>query len=120
MRHKNSKAILNRPADQRKAMLRNLMTSLFLYGKVQTTDAKAKALASQAEKLITRVKNQSQDFNALRALMQDLFTETASRKAFEYIKNTKKTSGYTRRTKIGYRTGDGALLVLVELIPETE
>ena len=118
MRHNNSKHILNRPADQRKALVRNLLNSFFLYGKVKTTDAKAKALNSAAEKLITRVKRQEDEFNAIRELNRVLTTEEASRKAFEYIKATKKTSGYTRRVKIGFRSGDGALLEQVELIQD--
>lgn len=119
MRHKNSKHILNRPADQRKALKRNLMTSLFLYGKVKTTDAKAKALSSDIEKLITTVKRQSEEFNSIRELKRVLFTEESCRSALDYIKKSSKTSGYTRRVKIGYRDGDGALLVHVELINET-
>lgn len=118
MRHQNTKAILNRPADQRKALLRNLMTSLFLYGKVQTTEAKARALATQVEQLITRVKRQKETFNAIRELKKVVFTEESSRRALQYIQKTKKTSGFTRRVKIGFRDGDGALLIQVDLIEE--
>lgn len=117
MRHRNKKAILNRPADQRKAMLRNLVTSLFLYGKVKTTNAKAKALASKAEKLISKIKSKD-DMNGIRDLMQVVFTEEASEKALQYTKNTKKNSGFTRCTKIGFRAGDNAPVVQVELIHE--
>ena len=118
MRHKNAKAILNRPADQRRSMVRNLLTSLFLYGKVQTTDARAKALSSAVEKLITLVKRQEEDFNKIRELNRVLYTENASRHALTYIMKTTKTSGFSRRVKIGFRGGDGALLVHVELIQE--
>ncbi len=118
MRHNNSKHILNRPADQRKALKRNLLTSLFLYGKVRTTEAKAKALSSEVEKLITTVKRQKEEFNAIRELKRVLFTENACRSALEYIKKTPKTSGFSRRVKVGYRDGDGALLVHVELITD--
>ncbi len=115
MRHRNKKAILNRPADQRKALIRNLISSLFLYGKVKTTDAKAKALSSEAEKLITRIKGKD-DMNAIRELNKVVFTEESSRKALDYIKGTDKDSGFTRITKIGMRAGDSALLMQVELI----
>lgn len=115
MRHKNKKATLNRPADQRKALVRNLITSLFLNKKLQTTNAKAKALSSEVEKLITKVKGK-EDFNAIRDLMQVVFTEESSRSALEYIKGTDKVSGYTRLTKIGQRSGDGAQVIQVELI----
>jgi len=118
MRHRNNKATLNRPADQRKALLRNLVTSLFLYGYVKTTDAKAKALQSEAEKLITLVRGKKEDFNAIRELNRVIFTDEAAKKAFEYIKATKKTSGFTRAIKLERRAGDSALLMQVELITE--
>jgi len=118
MRHRNTKATLNKPADQRRAMVRNLVTSLFLYGKVQTTDARAKALVSEAEKLITRAKRQPEAFNSIRAFDQVLYIEKSSRNAMKYIQETKKTSGFTRSTKIKNRAGDSALIVQVELITE--
>lgn len=117
MRHRNSKAILNRPADQRKALVRNLLTSLFLTGKVKTTDAKAKKLASEAEKLISKIKGK-ETFNAIRDLKSVIFTEESSRKALEYATKSKKTSGFTRTTKLGFRAGDNALVMQVELINE--
>ena len=121
MRHRNTKAILNRPADQRKALKRSLVTSLFLHGAVKTTEAKAKALVSEAEKLITRAKRKvtkNEDMNAVRDLNQVLYSEDASKKALTYIKETKKDSGYTRLTRIKYRDGDNALIVMVELISD--
>ncbi|HEY5713791.1 MAG TPA: 50S ribosomal protein L17 [Candidatus Gracilibacteria bacterium] len=117
MRHRKNSAILNRPADQRKALIRNLITSLFLYGKVQTTEAKAKALQPAAEKLITKVKSQD-DMNAIRSAMQVVYTEDASKALLAYAKKTTKTSGFTRVTRIGYRAGDNALKVQVELITD--
>lgn len=117
MRHRVKKATLNKPADVRKAMMRNLLTSLFEHGYVQTTDAKARALSAAAEKLITLVKRQKEDFNAIRELKKVIFTESSSRKAMEYIKSSNdKTSGYVRETKIRMRAGDGALIVQVGLI----
>lgn len=116
MRHRVKKATLNKPADVRKAMMRNLLTSLFEHGYVQTTDAKARALSSEAEKLITLVKRQKEDFNAIRELKKVIFTESSSRKAMHYIKSSEKTSGYVRETKIRMRPGDGALIVQVGLI----
>ncbi len=117
MRHRNTKATLNRPADQRKAMVRSLISSLFLYGKVKTTDAKARALSSAAEKLITKIKGKD-DMNAIRELKKVIYTEESSKKALLYVKESKKTSGFTRITKIGFRAGDSALLMQVELINE--
>ena len=121
MRHRNTKRILNRPADQRKALMRNLVTSLFEHGSIKTTEAKAKALISSAEKLITKVKgklNKEEQMNAIRDSKQVIFTETASRNLLEYAGKTAKTSGFTRLTRIKYRAGDNALLVQVDLITE--
>lgn len=115
MRHRKKSFLLNRPADQRKALVRNLLTSLFLYGKVKTTDAKARALKGEADKLIAQVKEKD-DMNAIRTSMQTVFTQEASRRLVAYAKGTEKNSGFTRSTKIGYRSGDNALMVQVELI----
>ena len=82
-----------------------------------TTDAKAKALVSAADKLISLVKGKD-DSNAIREMKKVLYTEESQRKALDFIKNTKKTSGFTRKTRIGYRDGDCALKIKVELISE--
>lgn len=118
MRHRNTKDKLNKPADVRRAMMRNLMTSLFLYGKVQTTDARAKALISEAEKLITKAKRQKEVLNKIRELNKVLFTENSSKKALDFVQKTPKTSGFTRKTRIKERVGDGATVIQVELITE--
>lgn len=115
MRHRNSKNILNRPADQRKALVRNLLTSLFLYGKVKTTEAKAKALAQEADKLISLIQGK-ETFNAIRELKAVLTTEESSKKALAFAQSTDKKSGFSRLTKIGFRQGDGALMIQVDLI----
>lgn len=121
MRHRVKKAILNRPADQRKALKRNLLTSLFLEKKVKTTEAKAKALCVEADKLIALVKRQKEDFNAIRQLNDVLYTTESSKAAWEYIQSLKtRKSGFTRNVKLGYRPGDGALKIQVELLPDTE
>ena len=115
MRHRNKKAILNRPADQRKALMRNLLTSLFLTGHLTTTDAKAKALVSAADQIIALLKSKD-DMNGIREMKKVLFTEESQKKALDFAKKTKKNSGFTRKTRIGYRAGDAALKIKVELI----
>lgn len=117
MRHRNKKAILNRPSDQRKALVRNLLTSFFEHGGLETTQTKAKALASAAERLITLVKRKD-DMNAIRELKRVLFTESSSRKALAYARVAERNSGYTRIIKTRYRDGDSALMVKVELIQD--
>jgi len=121
MRHRNKKAILNRPADQRKALMRSLVTSLFVSGAIKTTGAKANALSSAAEKLITLAKTKlakGEEFNAIREIQKTLFSEEACKKLMEYAKSTKKNSGFTRVTKLRHRVGDGALIAQVALITE--
>lgn len=115
MRHRVKKAILNRPADQRKALMRNLLTSLFLKGHLTTTDAKAKALISAADKLISLLQGKD-DLNAIREMKKVLYTEESQKMALDFVKKTKKKSGFTRKTRIGYRDGDCAMKIKVELI----
>lgn len=116
MRHRNKKAILNRPADQRHALIRNLLTSLFESGAIQTTDRKAKALVNEAGNLIGLIKRQKENFNKIRELKKILYTESACKKALEYIEKTPHTSGAVRAVKIRMRPGDGAVITQVELI----
>jgi large subunit ribosomal protein L17 len=121
MRHRSGKATLNRPADQRRALLRSLITSLFQEGSVKTTNAKAKVLQAEAEKLITLIKrslDKNEEFNAIRDVKQVLFTEASQRAAVEFGKQTQKTSGFVRVTRIGLRDGDAALIMQVDLISE--
>jgi large subunit ribosomal protein L17 len=118
MRHRNTKAILNRPVDQRKALVRNLLTNLFEHGTIKTTEAKAKAAAREAEKLISKIKGRPEAHNAIRDLKQVIFTEKASKNALAYATKSSKTSGFTRCTKLGFRAGDNAMLIQVELIQD--
>lgn len=116
MRHRSTKIQMNRPTAHRKAVVRNLITSLFLTGKIQTTEPKARALEREANKLITKVRSKTIS-EAIRDLKKVVFTKESSIKALDYAQNNKeRTSGFIRKTKIGYRVGDGALLVQVELI----
>jgi large subunit ribosomal protein L17 len=101
---------------QRKAMLRNIVTSLLKHGKIKTTEARAKELNSLAEKMITLGKRG--DLAARRQAMQFLLDETVVKELFETIapKYADRQGGYTRIIKNGYRRGDAAEMVLVELV----
>ncbi len=94
-----------------------MLTSFFATGYMKTTDAKAKVLVSEAEKLISLIRDKS-DMNAIRELKRVLFTEEASRNALEFATKSDRKSGFVRRTKVGQRAGDGALISHVELIIE--
>jgi len=115
MRHRKKRITLNRPSDQRKALVRNLLTSLFEYGKVRTTSAKARVLAISAEKLISKIKSKDQ-MNAIRELKKVVFTEKSSKNALDFAQKTAKTSGFTRKTRVDVRAGDASTVVQVELL----
>lgn len=115
MRKRNSGRILSRPKNQRKALLKSLATSLFLHGKIKTTEAKAKELRSSAEKMITRAKNNS---IANRRVIGSILSDKVSKKLFEEIapKYLQREGGYTRIIKMGPRQSDSAKIVIIELI----
>jgi len=116
MRHQKSGFPLFLPSSHRKAMFRNMVTSLFKYDRIQTTDAKAKELRRWADHIITLAKRG--DLHARRqalAIIQEkkivhrLFEEAAER--FAGI-----SGGYTRVVKVGRRPGDAAPVSIIELI----
>ena len=107
---------LGRPTDQRKAMLRNLVTSFLKHGKIETTEARAKETRSLAEKMITLAKRG--DLHARRQVLAFVTEEEVVRNLFDNIapKYTERNGGYTRMYKVGPRRGDGAELVILELV----
>ncbi len=107
---------LGRKADHRDSTLRNLLTSLVLYEKVVTTDAKARAVVARAERLITFARRG--DLAARRYAKAHLFDDNAVRKLFEDMpaRFGDRTSGFIRRTKLGFRPGDGSEKVQLEIM----
>jgi large subunit ribosomal protein L17 len=97
-------------------MLRNLVTSLVLNGKVETTEAKAKQIRSIAEKMITLGKRG--DLHARRQALAYLFDEDAVTKLFEEIspRFEERQGGYTRILKIAPRRGDAAPMAILEIL----
>ncbi|MCR4329918.1 MAG: bL17 family ribosomal protein [Candidatus Roizmanbacteria bacterium] len=100
-----------------KATVRELLKSLFRYGKTVTTLAKAKALKRNADTLVTKGVNGSQVI-ALRALMKSLGDRTAAREVLRYIGYAikKRTSGFASIEKIGFRRGDATPVASVSLM----
>jgi large subunit ribosomal protein L17 len=96
-------------------LLRNLVTSLFQYEKIVTTEAKAKELRKLADKIITLAKRG--DLHARRQAAEVVMDETVLKKLFDAIGTRYKdrNGGYTRMTKLEYRMGDGAPLAAIEL-----
>ncbi len=107
---------LGRRIGQRKALFRNLVTSLFKYEKIETTEIKAKEIRSKAEKLITFAKNGS--LTARREAAKMLNEPAVLQKLFEDIgpRYTERPGGYTRILKMGPRRGDAAPMVIIELV----
>ncbi|EEQ80715.1 50S ribosomal protein L17 [Staphylococcus warneri] len=117
---------LGRTSDQRKAMLRNLATSLIVSERIETTEARAKEVRSVVEKLITLGKkgdlasrrNAAKTLQNVEILNEDETTQTALQKLFGEIaeRYTDRQGGYTRILKEGPRRGDGAGSVIIELV----
>jgi large subunit ribosomal protein L17 len=107
---------LNRPTDERRAMLRNMMGSLLRYEKITTTEARAKELRRHIERLITTARRG--DLHARRVALARLPDPPAVAKLFEMIapRFAERPGGYTRITRVGLRKGDGALLAQIELL----
>ena len=116
MRHRKFGKILGRNPAHRRALLRNLVTSLILEERIETTVAKAKAVRNLAEQLITLGKRG--DLHARRLAARTLFTPLALKKLFDKIGNRydARPGGYTRMVRTGYRKGDGAETAVLELI----
>src|SRR3989339_12902 len=116
MRHKKKGKTLDRKAAPRKALLRNLATSLVVYDKINTTTAKAKALKPIVERIITTAK--TNDLNVRRKLALTLTNQKAIKKAVEVLgpRYIDRKGGYLRITKIGPRPGDGAEISAIEFV----
>lgn len=116
MNHRNGFNPLSRTTAHRRAMSRNMVTSLFRFERITTTKSKALEVRKAAEKLITRSKVDSvhnrrevAKFIADEKILNKLFTEIGPR-----MKD--RNGGYTRVLKIGFRQGDAADMVILELV----
>ncbi len=116
MNHRNGFNPLSRTTAHRRAMSRNMVTSLFRYERITTTKSKALEVRKAAEKLITRGKvdsvhnrRQAAKFIQDEKILNKLFTEIGPR-----MKD--RNGGYTRVLKLGYRQGDAADVVILELV----
>jgi large subunit ribosomal protein L17 len=120
MKHKAGFNRLGRRAGHRKAMTRNMLTSLFRHGRIKTTKAKALAVRRTAEKMITRAKLDSVHNRRIigrdikdKAVLASLFTDIGPR--FK-----ERPGGYTRVLKLGPRPSDAAEMVILELLSDDE
>ena len=120
MRHNKAINHLGRKSGHRKALLANMATSLILNKRIQTTVAKAKALQSYVEPLITKSKDDSTA--SRRTVFSYLKSKEAVAELFRTVapKISERPGGYTRVLKTGFRQGDGADMALIELVDFNE
>ncbi|MDR0474670.1 MAG: 50S ribosomal protein L17 [Treponema sp.] len=116
MKHRRGFNPLDRRSGHRKALRRNMVTSLFRYERIRTTKAKALEIRRSAEKLITRAKVDS--VHNRRIVSSRLFDEGIVAKLFTNIavRMKERAGGYTRILKLGERPGDAAEIVILELV----
>ncbi|MDR1894082.1 MAG: 50S ribosomal protein L17 [Spirochaetales bacterium] len=120
MNHRSGYNELSKTDSHRKAMIKNMVSSLIKHGRVTTTKAKAKAVQIKAERMITRAKIDSVHNRRIiaRTLGGSPGNKAAAAKLFTEISPvyTERAGGYTRIVKIGARQGDAACMVILELL----
>ena len=107
---------LNRTSDHRKALLKNMLNSLIKYEQIKTTLPKAKFLKPQADKIITLGKKDSlQTTKRLVSQLQDIQSANKVKKTLSK-RYEKRSGGYTRIIKAGFRYGDNAPMAIIEFV----
>ena len=116
MRHRNAGFKLGRNTSHRRALLRNLVTSVIVEDRVETTVAKAKAVRPHVEKMITLGKKG--DLHSRRQALSFLQTDTAVSRLFETVapRYGDRQGGYLRIVRTGFRKGDGGETAFIELL----
>jgi len=116
MRHGMSNKKLNRTSEHRKALLKNMLNSLIKYEQIKTTLPKAKFLRPQAEKIITLGKKDSlHNTKTLVSQLQDIKSANKVKKTLSK-RYEKRSGGYTRIIKAGFRYGDNAPMAIIEFV----
>jgi large subunit ribosomal protein L17 len=116
MRHRKAGKKLNRDSSHRRAMLRNLVTSLFRHEEISTTQAKAKAAQPIAEKMVTLAKRG--DLHARRQALSYIMDKSVTHRLFDEMKDRfqDRKGGYVRILRTGHRRGDNAPLAIMQLV----
>ncbi|HPS24300.1 MAG: 50S ribosomal protein L17 [Bacteroidales bacterium] len=120
MRHRRTINHLGRKTGHRKALLANMASSLILHKRMETTEAKAKALRVYVEPLITKSKEDTT--HSRRTVFAYLKDKDAVNELFRVVapKIGTRPGGYTRILKIGFRAGDAADMAMIELVDFNE
>lgn len=118
--HYHTTSKLSRKNGPRKAVVKGLLESLVLYEKIETTEAKAKLIKPAFDKLVTKAKKGG--LHNIRAIHAQIDSTVAANKLTQELIHgfESRNSGYTRLTPTGYRRGDAAPMVLVELVLDTD
>ena len=116
MRHGFANKKLNRTSEHRKALLKNMLNSLIKYEQIKTTLPKAKFLKPQADKIITLGKKDSlHNTKILVSQLQDIKSANKVKKTLSK-RYEKRSGGYTRIIKAGFRYGDNAPMAIIEFV----
>ncbi len=116
MRHSVYGKKLSRTKNERTALFKNLVRSLILHESIQTTDAKAKAIKSTVDKIITQAKSPTTRLLVSQFLVEKDIQEKLIKEILPCLKN--RNSGYTSVVRVGKRLGDGAMMVRMSLLME--
>jgi len=116
MNHRKTGRKLSRTSAHRKALLRNMVTSLLEHEQIRTTDAKAKELRGVAERMITLGKRGT--LHARRQALKTIRSKGVTSKVFDELaeRYRERPGGYTRVIKLGHRAGDAAPISIIELV----
>ena len=116
MRHRFGYKKLNRTSEHRKALIKNMLNNLIKYEQIITTLPKAKVLKPQADKIITLGKKKN--LQNTRRLVSQLQDKTNANKVIKTLSKRyeKRSGGYTRIVKAGFRYGDNAHLAVIEFV----
>ena len=116
MRHRLGYKKLNRTSEHRKALIKNMLNNLIKYEQIITTLPKAKVLKPQADKIITLGKKKN--LQNTRRLVSQLQDKTNANKVIKTLSKRyeKRSGGYTRIVKAGFRHGDNAPLAVIEFV----
>lgn len=120
MRHRRDTLKLGRTSSHRQAMFRNMVTSLFKYDRIRTTDVKAKELRRWADQMVTLAKRG--DLHARRMALSIIRERDVVQKLFAEAEERygSVSGGYTRIVKVGRRSGDAAPVSIIELITASD
>lgn len=116
MRHRVYGSHLSRNKDERTALFKNLVQSLFLHGSIQTTEKKAKAIKGLVDRIITQAKNKNHRLTIATFVNNKQALEKLTSEVLPGLSS--RNSGYTSLIKVGQRKGDGAMMVKMSLLME--